>query len=335
MRTSPRGRLLPGLRFGVIVLAVGCSLACQAKSTGVGEDSTVQTGPCYEALIDRNAAQPTTAPNRELGAACEAEHGDVEKAWTRVIRLWGSDGVAVPDYDSYRRADAPLTSAFPKWLALAGMVLVYAIFGTPMRSAARLIGGGEGSLSGAAVEMIASLVFRGLIGAALVWLLGFPYATALGGALLAVLILWIVNAPRARIALTEPDNEGPPPGRFSIFVADVINDVASGAAGLLALALLAQHDLILFGVALVLAIVASTPVIRLARRRARFNPAIFVVLSALLAAFVGAFALNDPPIAAAIGGATLPSLLAPITLAAAAVGLGWRNWSASRSPPEL
>ena len=49
--------------------------------------------------------------NRELGSACEVEHGDVDKAWARVIRLWGSDSTDVPDYDSYRRADAPVTGA--------------------------------------------------------------------------------------------------------------------------------------------------------------------------------------------------------------------------------
>jgi hypothetical protein len=334
MRTPPLGRHLQGLRFGVIAVAMGCSLACQAKSTGVGDDSAVQTGPCYEALVDRNAAQPTTAPNRELGAACETEHGDVEKAWGRVIRLWGSDGVAAPDYDSYRRADAPLISSFPKWFALAGMVLVYAVFGTPMRPAARLTGGGDGTPSSAAVEMIASLILRGVIGLALIWLLGFPYLTALGGVLLAALLLWSLNAPRARVARSRADDGQEPPGGFSIFVADVINDVAGGAIGLLGLALLAQHDLVLLAVAVALVIAASAPFMLLARRRLRSNPPVLIVLSALLAAFVGAFALNDPPIAAAIGGATLPGLLVPLALAAAAVGLGWRNWSASRLPAE-
>jgi len=334
MRTVPHGRRLQGLWFGVIAVAMGCSLACQAKSTGVDEDSAVQSGPCYEALVDRNAAQPTTAPNRELGSACETEHGDVEKAWARVIRLWGSDSVAVPDYDNYRRADAPHTGSFPKWFAFAGMVLVYAVFGTPMRSAARLTGRGDGTISGAAVEMIASLIFRGVIGLALLWLLGFPYATALGGVLLAALILWSVDAPRARVARSEPGDGQEPPGGFSIFVADTLNDVAGAAIGLLGLALLAQRDLVMIFVALVLAVAASAPFTLLVRRRLRANSPIFIVCSALLAALVGAFALNDPPIAAAIGGAVLPGLLVPLALAAAALGLGWRNWSAARSPAE-
>jgi hypothetical protein len=333
MRT--RGRLLRGLWFGVIAVAMGWSLACQAKSTGVGDDSAVQSGPCYEALVDRNAAQPTTAPNRELGSACETEHGDVEKAWARVIRLWGSDGVAVPDYDNYRRADAPLAGAFPKWLALAGMLLVYAVLGTPMRSAARLMGRGEGTATAAAVEMIASLVFRGLLGLALIRLLGFPYVTALGGVLLAVLILWTLHAPPAPAARPQPGDGQEPPGGFSIFAAEAINDVAGAAIGLLGLALFAQRDLVMLAVALALAIAASAPPTLVARRRLRANPPVFIVLSALLVAFVGAFALNDPPIVSAINGATLPSLLVPLALAAAALVLGWRNWSAARLPAEL
>jgi hypothetical protein len=189
-------------------------------------------------------------------------------------------------------------------------------------------------MSGAAVEMIASLIFRGVIGLALLWLLGLPYITALGGALLAALILWRVNAPRAPAARLEPEDGQEPPGGFSILVADVVNDVAGSAIGLLGLALLAQHDLVMLLVALLLAVAASAPFTRVARRRSRLTPPILIALSALLAAFVGAFALNDPPVVAAIGGATLPSLLAPLALAAAAAGLGWRNWSAARLPAE-
>ena len=79
------------LRAAVIGVALLFSACAFAKTTGVGDDPALQAGPCYEALVDKNAATPTTAPNRELGAACQAEHGDVEKAWARVIRLWGSE----------------------------------------------------------------------------------------------------------------------------------------------------------------------------------------------------------------------------------------------------
>jgi hypothetical protein len=329
MSALSRGRILETLRFGVIAAAMSCSLACHAKSTGVGEDNALQSGPCYQALVDRNAAQPTTAPNRELASACETEHGDVEKAWERVLRLWGSDGAALPDYDSYRPADAPTASSSPKWLTFVGILLAYAVFGTPMRSAARLMGVGSGTASGAAVELLASLIFRGVIGLALLWAFGIPYVTILGGVLLVVLILRSLQTPRASLASPAPDKAPRSPGGVSIFAANVINDVAGGAIGLLCLALAAQHDLILLGAGLALAIVASTPPVILARRRLRGHPLALKIFSALLAAAIGAFALFDPPIAAAIGGATVPGLLVPLALAAAALGVGWRSWGAS------
>jgi hypothetical protein len=314
------------LQLGLIAVAMGCSVACYAKSTGVGEDSALQSGPCYQALVDRNAAQPTTAPPRELGSACETEHGDVDKAWARVLRLWESDSVPVPDYDSYRPADAPAAGPAPYGLALVEILLVYALFGTPMRSAARLMANGGGSKVEAALELLASLIFRGLIGLVLIWVFGVAYATILGSVLLIALILQRLNAPHVPIGSSVPAADQEPASSFSNFAAETINDVAGSAIGLLGFALLAQHNLILFGVALAFAVTASTPIVILARRRLRANPLIPVILSALLAAAAGAFALSDPPIATMIGGALLPNLLVPLALAAATLGLGWRNW---------
>ena len=137
----------------VLAAALIAAPAAIAKTTGVADDPTLQSGPCYDALVDKNAATPTTAPNRELGSACAAEHGDVEKAWARVIRLWGSDSTDVPDYDSYRRADAPSDGARPLWLVALGILLSYAVLGTPMRSAARLLGAYPGPAGGATIEL--------------------------------------------------------------------------------------------------------------------------------------------------------------------------------------
>ena len=195
--------LRQALKVAVVGVALHFSAVALAKTTGVGDDPALQTGPCYEALVDKNAATPTTAPNRELGSACEAEHGDVEKAWARVIRLWGSDSTDIPDYDSYRRADAPVSGAAPKWLAVVGILLSYAVLGTPMRSAARLLGAYPGPAKGAIVDLVASLVLRGLIGAAFIALFGLPYLAALGAA---ALIAWAVirlgrAAPAAARAL--------------------------------------------------------------------------------------------------------------------------------------
>jgi hypothetical protein len=314
------------LQWGLIAVAMGCSLACYAKSTGVGEDSALQSGPCYQALVDRSAAQPTTAPPRELGSACETEHGDVDKAWARVLRLWESDSVPVPDYDNYRPADAPTAGPAPYGLALVEILLVYALLGTPMRSAARLMTRGSGGKAEAAFELLASLIVRGLIGMVLIWVFGLAYATFFGSVLLMALILWRLNRPHPATGSSAADTGQEPASGFSKFAAETINDVAGSAIGLLGLALLAQHNLLLFSVALAFAITASTPIVILARRRLRANPLIPVILSALLAAAAGVFALSDPPIATMIGGAVLPNLLVPLALAAAALGLGWRNW---------
>ena len=327
--SAPSGdRVLRGLRLGVIVAALTWSLACNAKSTGVGDDTALQSGPCFQALVDRNAAQPTTAPNRELGSACETEHGDVDKAWARVLRLWGSDSTALPDYDSYIPADAPPAGSSPKWLAVVGILLVYAVFGTPMRSAARLMGGGSGTVPGAVLEMLVSLLLRGMIGLALIGLFSAPYVRIGGSILLIALMSRSLKVAGAR-APSEPEGAHQPPGRFSIFAAGVINDVAGSAIGLLGLALAAQHDLVLLGTALAFAIVASTPPFIRARRSLRARPLALTVVSALLAATTGVFALSDPSVASAIGSARIPGLLVPLVLAAAALGVGWLNWGAS------
>jgi hypothetical protein len=330
MSVFSRSDLSRSMRFGVIAVAMICSLTCYAKSTGVGEDSALQSGPCYEALVDRNAAQPTTAPPRELGSACETEHGDVDKAWARVLRLWESDSVPVPDYDSYRPADAPAAGAFPYWFAIIGIALVYAILGTPMRSAARLMGTGGGASLEAVVALLASLVVRGLVGLALLWLFGVSYATVLGSILLVGLLLLRLNASSAPMTSSGTDSGQNPAGVFSIFAAEVINDVTGSAIGLLGLALFAQRNILLLTLAMVFAIAASTPILIFARRYLRAKPLIFAILSALLAATVGAFALADPAIATAVGGAMLPNLLVPAALATATLGAVWRNWSSSK-----
>jgi hypothetical protein len=330
MTLLSRGEYSRHLRFSVVAIAMIFSLTCYAKSTGVVEDPALQSGPCYQALVDRNAAQPTTAPLRELGSACETEHGDVDKAWARVLRLWESDSVPVPDYDNYRPAYAPAAGAFPYWFAIVGMALVYAILGAPMRSAARLMGTGGGVSLEAIAALLASLIFRGLVGLALLWLLGVSYATVLGGILLVGLLLVRLNASGAPMTALASDNGQNPVGGASIFAAEVINDVAGSAIGLLGLALFAQRNILLLALGLVFAIAASTPILLLARRHLRANPLLLGILSALLAATVGALALADPPIAAVTGGAMLPSLLVPVALAIAILGAVWRNWNASR-----
>jgi hypothetical protein len=319
------------LRLGLIVICLGYSLACSAKSTGVDEDSALQSGPCYQALVDRNVAQPTTAPNRELGAACEGEHGDIERAWARVVRLWGSDSADIPDYDSYRRADDGATSN-PVWkgLAVIGMLLVYALRGTPLRSAARLTAAGGGRRS--AGKAIVNLAGRGLLGLVLLWLSGFSYLTLVGAIAFVAIIAQRLRRPAA--ARTPPAPEGVTKGgnRFVDFAADEINDLLGAAPGLIGLALLAQHDARLLAIAVGLAIVASTPAVISGRRRLRAHPLAMTLAASLLAAGIGALAQLDPPIAALVGSAGVLVLILPVAFAVAIVASGWRNWSVARTP---
>jgi hypothetical protein len=193
------------LHPGLIAICLGHSVVCSAKSTGVDEDTALQSGPCYQALVDRNVAQPTTAPNRELGAACENEHGDVERAWARVVRLWGSDSADIPDYDSYRRADDGAASN-PVWkgLALVSMLLVYALCGTPLRSAARLTAM-DSSGPRSAGKAIVNLAGRGLVGLILVWLSSFSYLTLVGGIAFVAVIAQRSRRPAAARTPSAPE----------------------------------------------------------------------------------------------------------------------------------
>jgi hypothetical protein len=320
------------LRLGLIAICLGYSLACSAKSTGVDEDSGLQSGPCYQTLVDRNVAQPTTAPNRELGAACDTEHGDVEKAWVRVVRLWGSDSADVPDYDSYRRADDGAGSN-PVWkgLALVGMLLVYAACGTPMRSGARLMAT-DGDLPSAG-EAIVNLVGRGLLGVALLWLSSFSYLTLVGGLVFLAIVAQRLRRPAAARTPAAPEGVTKGGNRFADFAADEINDLLGAAPGLIGLALLAQHDARLLAIAVGLAIVASIPALISARRRLRAHPLAMTSTAALLAAGIGALAQLDPPIAALVGSTGVLVLIVPVAFALAVVASGWRrNWSVARTP---
>jgi hypothetical protein len=307
--------LRQALKVVVVGVVLHFSAVALAKTTGVGDDPALQTGPCYEALVDKNAATPTTAPNRELGSACATEHGDVEKAWARIIRLWGSDSTDIPDYDSYRPADAPVGGAAPKWLAVVGILLSYAVLGMPMRSAARLLGAYPGPAKGAVVDLVASLVLRGLIGAAFIALFGIPSLAALGAA---TLIAWaVIQLGRGAPAQLEPSA-----GSLSARIAEAINDPAGAAAGLAALALFVQHSFSMFALGLALALVVSAGPVIVARRALRATRVRAAITAAALAAALGEALVLAPPVSDWVGGLTGANLIAPAVFAALTVAAG-------------
>lgn len=303
------------LKVAVVGVALHFSSVAIAKTTGVGDDPALQTGPCYEALVDKNAATPTTAPNRELGAACEAESGDIEKAWARVIRLWGSDSTDIPDYDSYRRADAPVSGASLKWLAVVGILLSYAVLGMPMRSAARLLGAYPGPAKGAIADLLASLILRGLIGVGFIALFSLPYLAALGAA---ALIAWaVIRLDRAAPAQLEPST-----GSLSAHVAEAINDPAGAATGLAALALFVQHSFLTFALGLALSLVVSAGPVIVARRALLATRLRATLAAAALAAALGEATVIAPPVSGWVGGLTGANLIAPVIFAGLTLAAG-------------
>jgi len=301
-----------------LLVAAGLLLASAAcaKNTGVDEDRGLQSGPCYEALVDKNESNPTTAPKRELGAACQAEDGDIDKAWARIVRLWGSDSDALPDYDSYRRADAPVDGAAPKWVAAAGIVLTYLVLGWPMRSAARLFGAYPGVAKGAAAGAVVSLLLRGLVCAAFGALFGLPNVGAIASAALLAATLFQLARPVAAAPT-------PREGSFASQAAEAINDLVGALLPLAALGLFVQRNAALFAFAVLLAPLASTGPAIAARRVARATPLRAAIGGAALAAALGETLVAAPPVSGWLAALTGASVMAPLVLAAATLAAGW------------
>ena len=309
---APIERILCAAIVATALLAAG---AASAKNTGVGDDPLLESGPCYEALVDKNESSPTTAPKRELGAACQAEDGDIDKAWARVVRLWGSDSTDLPDYGSYVRADAPVGGAAPKWLAAIGILLTYGVLGAPLRSAARLFGAYPGQARGAAVGAVVSLIIRGLICAAFAALFGLPYVGALGAA---ALIAWtIVRLGRTPAAPLEPTA-----GSLATRLAETINDALGACLPLAALALFVQQSSLLLAIAIALALVASVGPVIAARRVLRATPLRAAIAAAALVAALGEMLVVAPPVSGWIGGLAGASLIAPVALAGLTLAAG-------------
>jgi hypothetical protein len=305
---SPSGCLERILSATIVAAALIVASAASAKTTGVVDDAQLQSGPCYEALVEKNETSPTTAPKRELGASCQAEDGDIDKAWDRVVRLWGSDSTDLPDYDSYRRADAPVDAIAPKWLAAIGILLTYAVLGGPMRSAARLFGAYPGAARGAAIGALASLILRGLLCAAFIALFGLPF---LGPLAVVALIAWSIF----RLGRAPAAPPGPSADSLAARLAEIVNDTLDAWPALAALALFVQQNWLLFALALAFALVASAGPIIAARRALRATPLRAALAAAALVAALGELLVAAPPLSGWIGGLTGASLIVPVVLA--------------------
>jgi hypothetical protein len=194
-------------------------------------------------------------------------------------------------------------------------LLSYAVLGTPMRSAARLLGAYPGPAKGAIVDLVVSLVLRGLIGAGFIALFGLPYLAVLGAA---ALIAWVV----IRLGRADPPQREPSAGSLSARVAEAINDPAGAAAGLAALALFVQHSFLTFALGLALSLVVSAGPVIVARRALRATRVRAALAAAALAAALGEAMVIAPPVSGWVGGLTGASLIAPVIFAGVTLAAG-------------
>jgi hypothetical protein len=285
------------------------ALFCFLSLTGVGRSEDVSPflnvdAAACDKLDDINLQ--VGPPDAEIVAACAALHQGAVLGQ----RFSGGPGALA--------------------LALLGMVLVYATLGAPMRSVAGLMGHWTGrSVAILSTETALALLLRAGVGLLILAILTFPYATA--AACVVMIAMLILSFRPARPAPT--DAGAPPPSRSSVVLADLINDVAASAAGILGLALLARRDPWWLGAGILLAAVASVPAVVSARRRSRRDPIARLVGAAVLGAIFGAAAVADPRVAEAVGDAPGPALVSALVFFVAIIGAGWLRRADPRSNP--
>jgi hypothetical protein len=208
--------------------------------------------------------------------------------------------------------------------ALVGMVLVYGVFGVPMRSIAALFRRSSDRL-GATLPLTAllSLLVRCIIGLAFVAILALPYAPIAGA--VALMALLFVQLRRQRVAATRSTatDAASSPRPLSVMLADLINDGAASVIGLLGLVVLARRDPWLVGCGIAFAIIASLPAAIAARRSLWRRRAVLLGVAALLGALLGYAATADVEGEQALEQTTLWGLLPPLLFASAAFSAVW------------
>jgi hypothetical protein len=286
------------------------ALFCFLSLTGVGRSDdpspflNLDAGAC-EKLDDKNLQ--VGPPDAEIVAACAALH-------QRAVlgqRFSGGPGAMA--------------------LALAGMVLVYVVLGAPMRSVAGLIGLATGrSAAMLSIEAALALLLRAGVGFLILAILTLPYTTAAACVAMMALLILSFRSPRSSPAEVVG---APPPSRSSVVLANLINDVAASAAGVLGLALLARRDPWWLGAGICLAAVASVPAVVSARRRLRRDPTARLAAAAALGAIFGAAAVADPRVAEAVGDAPGPALVSALVFFLAIIGAARLRRADPRSDP--
>ncbi len=290
---------------------LGCLLACvlglagPAAAVDVSQLSDFESNPCVVALARRNTAQHVDAPDSALSDNCDRAHGNSDVAWDFLLRTWQPrESVAAP----VRRGIADLA------LASLGMLLVYAVLGAPVRAITRLLHPPADVRLRVLAEATLALLVRLAIGSMLLAMLAVPFMKLLGSV---VLLVALARAVRRQPRRAQP---AAPSSAFAEIVAGVLNDAAAGAAGLLALAMVARDDWRMLPGAVLLAIFASVPSVRRGRLSLRRSKLATTATAAVLAVGVALLGLSDQLVARTAGGV----MSAAVVSAAFALVVLWR-----------
>ena len=286
-------------RLALALLALLCVTVTGFSRTAGAVDvsglSDFENDPCVMAMSERNTAQHVDAPDSALSEDCDRAHGNVEVAWDILLRTWQPREIPGA-YTAPWRPNAPGLA-----LAIVQMLLAYAVLGAPVRGITALlrpVPGAPARPRRLAAEAVLSLLARLGIGALLLAVLMLPFAKLVAAL---ALVAAIAEAARRQPWRASAPLELSPPSAPAAILAGAINDLAASAAGLLAVALIARNGWPLLGLGLVLAVVASIPAARRARRALRRNRWGTIAAIVLLAASVAVLGLSGPPVARAAG----------------------------------
>lgn len=310
-------RVPASARWLLIVLVVATlSLIRPAGAVDVSDLSDFESNPCVIALGERNKAQHVDAPDSALSDNCERAHGNPEVAWDFLLRTWQPRDVGTA-YAPSRLDPTGLA------LGLVETLLIYALLGAPLRIVTEMLRPAIGlppGLRRAVRQSALSLLLRLAVGALLLALLMLPLARL--AASLPLLAALASAARRRPLPAIEGAPAQPTPSALAETIASIVNDIVTGAPGLLALALVARGSWRLLAFAVLLAVPASIPAVQDGRRALRGNIVATTALSVLLAIGIILLGLSDPLVASAMGGAA-PGLTVIVSVAFACL-LAWR-----------
>jgi hypothetical protein len=291
-----------------------------AHAVDVSNLSDFENDPCVLALSDRNAAQHVDAPDSALADACERAHGNIEVGWDFVLRTWKP-----PDVSALARPGVS-PNGTSMALGLAGMLLVYAVLGWPVRALVTLLGLATARRPNLVAESVLAVVGRLVIGTVLLAALTVPFARPVA----ALAVLWsAIAALRRRPNRPAAATAETPASPLAVALAGGINDWAATLAGVLGLALFAQGSWAMLALGVLLVVVVSLPPVVAAWRRTRAHRAAIISAGVVLGALTGFMLVNDPKL---VGAFPAAGVIVPLMCALAVTwGGGGVAWLRART----